>query len=393
MPLTEVETKEVKRTIGLLSDVQPEFVSLVSHAANKMPFRFAKNDNDATATKGGENLMSMVIQSVLLPNGTEITRLADMEGLEFLNDLNTAKSDKFSEFTRLTQVPLEKFDEDSLSMVKLAKGENLFALVGKLKDEATVENPITLSESFAEKVQKQGVFPVGDRDAIYEAVLAETFRRELSEEMWAMEDVVYGVLKQSGMAPNKRKQAITAAIDAFKQFVTMGLEALGTEKLDIEVPTRTGRSINKEDSNAMALQFKDEKEFSEKVGTIVADTLKAFKEEEAKAKAEADAKAKEEAEAKALADAQELLEKKTKGEDQFNLEKSIQTAVEAAVKPLSEKVEKLENGLVTDPKSGDDTDNIVTKTDDTLDEEKPNPSVFAGMLTGGKRIPTLGEVQ
>jgi len=367
------ETEEVKKSITLLTNPRANFVSLVKHAASRQPFRVVK------AEKGGnKTVKSMVVQSILLPNGTTIGDLSSKSGMNWLSEVSAEKSESFDSFTKLTQVSVEKFDEGSIKLVKL-DGSGAFALAGQLIPDSGVENVITLGE---EDTAKAADLPTAPMDAIVgnpdaNAVLAQKFADLFDRETYSMLDVVHGLLRQSATDSKKRKSAVLAAIDGYKSFISMGLDALdkNAAKLDGKPDkfTKPAEDQNQLTDKGEVEMFKTKDEFTNAVVTIL-DARDARKRETEDTKA------------------QEAAAKK-RDEDFATLTDTVQKMAET-VNTLVKKTEKLDGESDTDAaaKDGDTADADAKKSDtaDTKDgDTKETPaktsgvdmSVFSGLLT------------
>ena len=137
MPLKIIE-ETVEKDIAFLEDVNVKFVSLVRHGAAQMPFRVIKSDE-----KGGVGNTMMVIQSILVPEHLKLSNFIEKDGMGWLAEAQTEKSDDYEEYCRFEQVDAANFTSTTLKMVKL-HGEGIWALAGKLKEGADVDGAITL---------------------------------------------------------------------------------------------------------------------------------------------------------------------------------------------------------------------------------------------------------
>ena len=374
------ETKE--QDVALLKDVDAEFVSLVRHGANRMPFRVIKQE------KGGvDKSMSLIIQSILLPTGVKLENVAAKKGLEFLTDASSEVVQEFGEYSKLEQLPLERFEKESVRLLKF--GDNAWALVGKVSNGVDIKNALTLSESQLAKVSTLPQAPIDAAlapDVAVQQAIAPSFRDLFERELSSMLDIVYGSLKQTTTDAGKRKKMIITAVDSFRKFLTVGLDAIGGTATKME--SKSGGGERKEGGSENMDLFKDENEFVEKVTSIITGVLdKKFpaKTEDEEAAAKKAAAEKEAADKKkALEDAAAAGKKTGDGPD---VEKQLSELTESVkglsetVKTVVQKTEDLGSQLQTTPGSQDD-DDLQRKQKKEDDEDESN--VFAGLLTRKK---------
>jgi hypothetical protein len=397
-------TEESEKDVTLLKDADVQYVSLVRHGANRMPFRVVKHE------KGGEKAnMRYAIQSIILPKGGELSKMAQAPGLEYLSEAHEQHRKDFDDYFRLDQIDPKVFDSESLKLLKAGDG---WLLVGALQKDEKAEGALTLAEDQVEKLASLPVAPmnaiIGDPDMAAQMAMAASFRELFETELYAMLDIVHGSLKQAASEPKKRKAQIMSAIEAFKNFLSMGLDAIGGTAAKIEKYERQPKSTNKQEGDS-DMDFKSEefiKAVGDIVGPIMTTALSTLK-DELKPAADKDADTKTDAEKKAEADAKVEAEKKAEADAKAKadgVDPNI-TALTATVKTLTEKVETLGSQLDTDPagESQEDIDAKKTKAEkdaeakakaeaETMpvnvngkwDDKKIDTSVFSGMLTKKK---------
>jgi len=358
-----VETQQ--KEIAFLVNVDPTFVSLVRHGANQQPFRVVKSEE-----KGGVDEMSMVVQSILLPQNVTLEELQAKGELAWLAEAKSDEVIKHGEYTKLIQLKEEKFDRSSLNLVKL-DSSGAYALAGQLVDKTGSDKVLTLGRTEVDKVPQIRQSPM-------DSVIAEearpafvlTFRDMFEKELSSFLDVVRGALSQSEAANKQRKKMVMDALGAFQSFLSIGIDALGTEGAKIE---KLEQTLKKQDHGGNDMfQFESEKDFTDKVTSIVTEAVETAVKEVAKQPA-----TKKEAElpnAKAEKDAENAEEK---GGTKLSEVLEKIDALGAGLKGLTEKHEKLESQLVTDPAGGQSDDDIVKKNEEL---EKEKPGVFAGLL-------------
>jgi hypothetical protein len=360
-----VEKETVEKKVHFLVDVDPEFVSLVRHGANQQPFRVIKMDK--SMMKGGENV-GMIIQSILLPEGIKLNELAAKTGLAWLSEVNAETVTQHGGYSKLTQKDEEEFESGSLNLVKL-DDSGTYAMVGTLKEPDKAKNSLALGSSEVEKLMDIPSSPMAQPVAEemrpnYVVTFGEMFDKELG----SLLDVVRGALSQSSANVNKRKKMVMDAVEAFKSFLAIGLDAIGAEKVD------TTEDITKEEKP----MFKDKEEFatavaeviSEQVPEMITDSLKTFGDElkkdlvkELKSADPPPADPPTEDEPTASPEVDELTQK---------------------VDKLAETVETMANQLKTDPTDTEDEPPISKDDEPTADPKvedgKADDGTFQGIL-------------
>jgi len=385
--ITETKQKEV----NLLEDAQIDYVSLVRHGANRMPFRVVKQEK----LKGGDKEdMTLAIQSIILPNGTSLSDMASIDGMGYLSEARTDAKKEFDEYHRLDQLSTEKFDAKSFRVLRVGKG---FLLVGQLGEKAEVEGALTIGKEQAEKIADIPTSPmesiVGDPSVAAQQAMAIQFRDMFERELYAMLDVVNGSLKQAGTDAKKRKSTVLSAVDGFKSFLTFALDAIGEQSTKAEVKIPTKQEKTEEDN----MDYKDE-EFVNAVTTIVTGAIEAHEKAKAEAKAAAE---KETPVPEKTPEAKTVEEKKDKSEDKPDTLNDIAATLKAVtdtVNGLAEKVDKFENQLSTEPagetaptaedkeksdkedKEKKETVQPVLNHDHTWKDPKINSKIFRGLL-------------
>jgi|GEM_PF-4194833 len=382
----KIVSEEVEKDVTLLQDVDPEFVSLVRHGANRMPFRVVKKEKE-----GGER-MGLYIQSLLLSKGTKFDKITEIPELAYLSEAKTDQVQRFEGYDKYTQLDESKFVPETFKLVKVA--EDAWALAGDLAAGITPEDALMVSEETARKAAELPVPPmdtvIGDTAEARRASVIMSFGEHLHKEVDSMLSIVFGALKQAAADPARRKKVVLGAVDAFRNFLSVGLDVVGEAAAKIERPDISGKigGIN-------MLEFKDEKEFSEAVGKVVSAVLKErdekAREEAEKARAEEEKKAEE----KRIAEAKKTLVEAEKGKEQADVYEKIGSLTQSiekisnTVDSLAKKQEELENSIDGEP-AGNTTDGAgddpPTKKGDGVDDntDGKQKSVFRGLLTAVK---------
>jgi len=370
MPGVKVITETKETDVTFLENVEVDFVSLVRHGANQAPFRVIKED------KGGGK-MSMVVQSILLPKTATLTGLAAEKGLEWLTEAKETEKEEFDEYDKYVQVEAEKFD-GGLQLTKIHSA-GAFALVGKLKNVDEEKSALTLG-SASEKEIDLAVSPMETAVATQTGPsYVITFRDMFEKELSSFLDVVRGAMSQSSADAKKRKTAVLGALESFKNFLAVGLDAIsggGKKKEDASTAEKIDEILGaikdgggkmfktKEEFQTAVLEILDVKlkELKEAGGSTeqMTDEEKAAAEKVATEKAAAEKAAAEKTDTEKAAAQKEIVEKVAK--------------LSTDMADLSEKFEDFGNQLETHP-AGEEED------DTPAGEEEEKPSVFSGLLT------------
>lgn len=360
-----IVSENVEKDVTLLTEPDAEFVSLVRHGANRMPFRVIK------AQKGGETGVIMAVHSILLPTGVKLENLAAKAGKQWLSEARTEKSEQHDGYVKLEQAPLAKFDQQTLQMVNL--GDGALAIVGKLQQDVPADGVLTIGTDAAKGLMLDSPLdqPVAaEVSAEVMAQMAPSFGQLLDMEVGSMMNVIYGSLQQSGADSKSRKAAILKAVDSFKTFLSTALDSIGSAKVEKPIPAETGKQ-----EGGLESMFKDKEEFVAAVSEVIDGKLQVFGE----------------ALKKELAPAAPAQTETPKAETtEPNIAEMISKAVAEAIKPLTEKVEavtakteKLGNQLGTDPAAtGDQDPETTAKSDDQPADDGKKKSVFSGLLSG-----------
>lgn len=381
MPVKLIEEVGTKN-VTMLTDVDVKFVSLVRHGANQQPFRVLKSEE-----KGGEPMNKiLVVQSILLPEHVDFADLAKKEGLGWLSDAKTDNIREFESYKKVVQVPDEKMNIDSIQMVKLHK-DGAWALVGQLAEGHEAKDVLTVGEDLVQKLEALLSNPMDMEVAEVPAPnIAVTFRQVFDKELGSFLDVFYGSLNQTYQNGAARKKMIMNALDAFKSFLSVGLDAMGKEAVKMErmvlVSEADAEKVQNEDGG-------DTMDMAKLCGTeefkgAVLGILKAFREEEKAAQDAADAKAAQEAEEKAAADAkaaEEAGEKKEEKSDEPDPTAVAIAEIQKSVKDLADSVKKIQDDLEDPETTAAAKEEGDPDKNEEKDEKPEKKSVYAGMLT------------
>jgi hypothetical protein len=233
--------------------------------------------------------VGMIIQSILVPREISIEALIAEKGLEWLEDANLDERADFERYARFTQMPVEKFDKDSLTLTKVSD-KGVWILGGEVLDEKDEADALTvqLGDDVARKLS---AIPTSPMEMPIAEVAAPsfkvTFRDMFERELSNFVSVVTGLMGQSGASKETRKSAIMDALDAFSSFLDMSLDSLGEKVVKFD---EGFQKTNKEEE--VEEMFETKEEFTEAVTEIIVAVLDE-RDKAAKEAAEAAAKAKE----------------------------------------------------------------------------------------------------
>ena len=350
----KIETVQTEKKIDFLINVDPEFVSLVRHGANRTPFRVVKSEEGVDAM--------MFVQSILVPKSVDLDKLASKEGLAWLSKAKISNKEEFDDIVKFQQMPVSKFEKD-LNMIKLDPS-GVYAITGKLISKEDATEALTFEPKKASKMMAVSGSPA-------DAPVAEVERKPYVvsfKEMFEVEldnflSVVRGTLNQSGVTPEKRKKTVMSALDGFKSFLTVALDAVNTAKKEDHGFTELSDKLEKIHNEIINGGNKDMTK--DEVKAIVIETLDE-KAKEVTSKEQTELVAKEERDKVTKADtAMEALNVTIK---------DIVDKVDGIVK----KQEELGNQIVSIPAAH----NLDHSGTPTL-QDKPK-SIFSGLISGRK---------
>lgn len=317
-------------------------------------------DKELSSKKEGGDTVGMIIQSILMPRGMSLDMLLAEKSLSWLSEADLDKKQEFEKYMAFPQLSVEKFDRSSLALTKV-HDKGVWVVSGKLLDQKDAEKALSLPASPMQAVVAEVPMPSTS------VTFGELFDRELRSFI----DIVSGAMQQTASDAKARKSAIMGALDSFGSFLSMSLDAVGKEAVEVKTALK---SIQTEEGGLGAM-FKTIEEFGKAVTDIVTGILnqKAAAEDEKKKK---DMEEEEEKKKKAASAAPAGTV--VTAESLAALEKNFKESVEVlakSVKELTEKTDKLGAQTVTDPAAAA-VDDGKTKVAD------PNAkkSVFGGLF-------------
>lgn len=195
MPVT---LRPVEAEVEYMEDLDVGFISLVDKGANRVPFKIIKS----------EDAMDDVIQSVITPVSKSIDDYK--ESFNWVGDFKVAKTENHGDYTKYVSFPMSDLQEDSYKLVRLSEDADSFAIIGK---------PKTPQETHI--VYKASVMDVPIRLGEHGI---ETFGDEFYCELSYLIDSLAGTMSLGSLDNKKKKMAIANALDAFKIFISAGLD-------------------------------------------------------------------------------------------------------------------------------------------------------------------------
>lgn len=363
------KTQKKTSKTGFLTDVNPDYVSLVRHGANQKPFKVIKKEKEGTVQR--------IIQSVVLKKDVKLEDVVSVKGLEYLSDINEGRIRKSDDYTVYDQV--DPNNVQNMRMIPV--GNHGYIIVGELAEGKKVdkEDIITLSESQVQKLDSAFPVPVAYSFA---PSMASMFFDAFDRELYSMTDIIYGTLRQSSIAPAAMKKTILGAIDAFRSFMSLSMDSLATAPGATAKCDKIGEVLEKlktkkAGGNEIMYTFNTEEEFNKAVDLRIVDLVK-----QAKAQ-EADPDVKETKQAPEVKS--EKADSAPAGEEASNgTEKTDQTVVLKALGELGKRIEKIEKSVAA-PAGSSETEDPPEARQKSEGDEKKNP--FSGFFT--RKLPNV----
>lgn len=261
--------EEREKQVNLLTDVDVQFVSLVSRGANWTPFKVLKSDKtpdsgpDSGEIETDDNTLksesaerdeepSMVgqtIQSIILPNSEPWDHVKTDPQLCWIDGVNVVEKREYNAHVQHVSLPESAFVDGSFRSYQIGHGGLLVA--GTLVSTDHVEKagitdwPIPAESpgnDFSEPVQP--VTTVGDM---------------IIHEMDAFNSVMWAALRQTNNKPSARKQIVMNALGAFWDFLNGILDVAGADAITKSytatgcvVPTKTKNEVRTMDDRVLA---------------------------------------------------------------------------------------------------------------------------------------------
>ena len=187
--MAKVFGRVIEEEVTFLTEPQVEFVSLVKYAANRMPFKIIKR----------EGIMNEMLYRVLVPKDMEQEKLEEL-AKQYSFSIEKEEEGDFKQYRIFKQKDVEKMEEKETALIALDKENKVYAVVVAEKKEDI----------------EKGEYSQQTLDDVLKA-------------MFAMEEIIYGVLTQPAAKQEERIEMIKKAIQNFMDFAMAVLEATKAE--------------------------------------------------------------------------------------------------------------------------------------------------------------------
>lgn len=196
-----IKVEPVETEVEYMEDLDVQWISLVDKGANRTPFKIIKSE-------GGS--MEEVIQSVIIPVTKNFDEIKDKS--DWSRNFKVLRSENHGDYTKYVNFPLADLDSDTIRIAKISGEDSLFAVVGKPK-----------KPDASHIVYKASVMdiPVGFGD-----YGIKTFGDSFYDELNDLCSAIAGTMDLEYLDNKKKKLAISNALDAFKAFISAGLDMI-----------------------------------------------------------------------------------------------------------------------------------------------------------------------
>ena len=220
-----VKIEPIETEVEYMEDLDVGFISLVDKGANRVPFKVIKS----------EDSMDDVIQSVITPLDRS---LADFKSPVFFSDFKIAKTENHGDYTKHISFPTSDLKEDTIKLVRLSEDENAFAVIGQPK--TPCESHVIYKASFMDRPVK-----------LSEGEM-ETFGDEFYYQLTNLVKSISGTLALDKLDNKKKKAAIANSLDAFKIFISAGLDInAGQTNIALREPVTFEKKDNTSEVDSM----------------------------------------------------------------------------------------------------------------------------------------------
>lgn len=192
-----VVLRPIETEVEYMEDLDVGFISLVDKGANHAPFKIIKS----------EDSMDDVIQSVITPLNKSLT---DFETPIVSTDLKILKTENHGDYTKHISFPMSDLKEESVKLVRLSEDETAFVIVGQ---------PKTPNE--AHVIYKNSIMDIPVK---FSESVVETFGDEFYSQLNNLVNSLTGTMALDKLDNKKKKAAIGNSLDAFKIFISAGLD-------------------------------------------------------------------------------------------------------------------------------------------------------------------------
>lgn len=193
--MAKIKSFITEAEVSVMTEPDISFVSLVRHAANQQPFKIMKGQVK------GEKSMNKVIHSILVPKDADESTLKELE-----SDYSFEEKDETSleGFNIYKQVKDEEIDLESKGMALVDKEKGIYSIIANKTE-----------KSEAKTIEKEAI-SWANKDSIFDS-------------MFAMEDIIFGVLAQPEAEAGERKAMINSALANFGKHLEVVLSTMKSE--------------------------------------------------------------------------------------------------------------------------------------------------------------------
>jgi hypothetical protein len=360
-------TVEESKFVNYLTDFDVEFVSLVDHGSNRLPFKIVREDEERAQwtvrnidkNKRGEKGMNDVIQSVLVPSTSNIDELK--EKLVWLHDMEVQRVEEFDFYKKFNHRPMDAFNKGSFYMERLEGGA--LALVGELLE----------SDSKAVTVRGNSMASTVGIDSNGFVV---TFGDIILRELDSLVTNVISTLSMSSLDSKSKKKSVASALDAFSTYVSMGLDNSG-EGIALRFESNPMDSLKKTEE---VIQMEEVIERTEEITTDPSEQLSKLLETRLP---DAIGKALDERLETAMAKVVEQLSEKLAPPPVEEVKAAVDTVVEVrvdGVEILEAKIKELEERLTKFEEEDVSISRITEDKEPVTRKDRDSDNVFKGLF-------------
>ena len=360
-------TVEESKFVNYLTDFDVEFVSLVDHGSNRLPFKIVREDEERAQwtvrnidkNKRGEKGMNDVIQSVLVPSTSNIDELK--EKLVWLHDMEVQRVEEFDFYKKFNHRPMDAFNKGSFYMERLEGGA--LALVGELLE----------SDSKAVTVRGNAMASTVGIDSNGFVV---TFGDIILRELDSLVTNVISTLSMSSLDSKSKKKSVASALDAFSTYVSMGLDNSG-EGIALRFESNPMDSLKKTEE---VIQMEEVIERTEEITTDPSEQLSKLLETRLP---DAIGKALDERLETAMAKVVEQLSEKLAPPPVEEVKAAVDTVVEVkvdGVEILEAKIKELEERLTKFEEEDVSISRITEDKEPVTRKDRDSDNVFKGLF-------------
>lgn len=194
--MAKVKSIITEGDVTFMKDVEVEFVSLVSHAANRQPFKVIKGE-----VKGDNEMAKQAIYSVLVSKDVTEEKLQEITGAHGISTEQKV-ADELEGYDVYKQVADEEVDLETRKMAKLEDGA--YAIVADLKEDS-------------------------EKDGINKEEMDWQTMDKVADALFSMVDIVLGTIRQPEADGASRKAMIQSAITNFNTYANSVLDTVKAE--------------------------------------------------------------------------------------------------------------------------------------------------------------------